>query len=91
MDGDILAFDLDRAQPAVDRRKLAHQIQNGGLVLLDLLVGLVELKLPVAKGLLTLIDLPAMVFQFCGEPFKRFGFAVQRSARLRPASARRLA
>ena len=61
--GDVLPLDLDRAQPAVDLASLRIRSRIGGLVLLDFLIELVELKLPVAKRLLALLDLLAVLLE----------------------------
>jgi len=82
MSDDIFSLDLNRAQPAVHLRQLSHQIENGGLVLLDLLIGLVELKLAIPERLLALLDQSAAFIQLCRQTGERFAFGFQRRRNL---------
>ena len=54
-------------------------------MLLDLLVGLIELKLPITVRLLALVDEPSMLFQLGGQTLQRFGFSRRGFGSLRPS------
>ena len=64
-------------------RQLPHQIQNRRLVLLDLLIDLLQLKLPIAKRLLPLLDQPPMLFKFAVSRSSAARLRLQRLAHFR--------